>query len=157
MNIKVRRYIDIVIVCAPSNIPVAAAKVSHPTSVRKDLQWDNTTLNFFNDFIDDVISLVSQYFTITKEYQSSSSYSYYVEFEVANIQWVIRFRLSDHINKKSSSANVNDNRRRLFRSIVVGPDQEFTSFIQALDAIEDMCIGIHDGDVEVIYKSYKVE
>ena len=70
---------------------------------------------------------------------------------------MIRFRLPDHINKKSSSANVNDNRRRLFRSIVVGPDQEFTSFIQALDAIEDMCIGIHDGDVEVIYKSYKVE
>lgn len=157
MNIKARRYIDIVVVCAPLNIPVAAAKVSHPTSIRKDLQWDNTTLNFFNDFIDDVISLVSQYFTITKEYQSSSSYSYYVEFEAANIQWVIRFRLSDHINKKSSSANVNDNRRRLFRSIVVGPDQEFTSFIQALDAIEDMCIGIHDGDVEVIYKSYKIE
>lgn len=159
-NWKPHRYIDVVIVFDPPySESVAAARAKHPANLPESKRWSDTQLTFYNTFLDNAASEIQRYFKIFDENQSSESYSYYMTFDTNQAEWTVRYRIADHFKPRDRHKplyNRNDNRRMLFRQIIIGPDKEFKSYTQALNAIKDMCEGIYNGDPDVISKSYEI-
>lgn len=154
------RYIDIIIVmdCNMQNM-CAQSKVKHPENIPEDEKWSDTQLAFYNDFLDSVENSIQKYFIIDNQNQSVS-YSYYFEFHTNIENWVLRVRISDHViphTRNRPDFNKNDNTKKLFRQIIIGPDKEFTSYPQAANAIDEICEGIHERDLDIISKSWKLD
>ena len=59
-------------------------------------------------------------FVIAKEYQSSRSYSYYVEFETDDAVVQVQFRISDHL--RSGRADFYGSGNRRFKDFILGPN-----------------------------------
>lgn len=159
-NSRRHRYIDIVIIFDTpySNVNVAAARAKHPDKLTAEKRWADSQLAFYNSFLDSAADAIQKYFSISDEGQSGDSYSYYMDFSTNIEDWTVRYRISDHFrprarNKTTSSKN--DKSHKLFRQIVIGPDKEFTSYPQAIKAIDEICKGISEGDLEIISKSYE--
>lgn len=159
-NTRRHRYIDVIVVFdAPySNVQIAAARAKHPNKLPPEQRWSDTQLAFYNSFLDSAADAIQKYFTISDEGQSGDSYSYYMEFSANIDDWTVRYRISDHFRPRTKNRTIsskNDNSHRLFRQIVIGPNKEFTSYPQAIKAIDEICKGISEGDLEIISKSYE--
>ena len=150
------RFIDIIIIfdAADEATNLVAARVSHPDHMKLGDRWTDAQLGFYNDFLDSVAGVVYNYFQDVKEYQSSKSYSYYIEFKAASSSWTIRLRISDHYLKRSRMSNKNTSYRTLFRQIIIGSTAEFTSYPAAIQALDEICFGIKNGDIDVISKDF---
>lgn len=150
------RYIDITVVFEQldnSNKKIAAVDLMHPSNMKKTKRWNNTKLTIYESFLDSVQNIITTYFEISHQGQSRKSYSYYFDFETDNTTWKIRFRISDHkIGKKDFDEVVKSG--YIIRHIIIGEKYEFRSYIDALKAIEQICKGISNGDLDVISKSY---
>lgn len=159
-DIRNHRYIDIIIIFdAPySDTDIAANRAKHPSNISEDKQWTDTQLAFYNSFLDSAADTIEKYFEISKEGQSDDSYSYYMDFSANIDDWTVRYRISDHFRprvKNKTLSNKNDRTHKLFRQIVIGPNKEFTSYPSAIKAIDEICKGISEGDLEIISKSYE--
>lgn len=158
--VRSHRYIDVIVIFDTpySNMDIAAARVKHPDNLPEDKRWTDTQLAFYNSFLDSAANTIEKYFTISEEGQSGDSYSYYMDFSTNIEDWTVRYRISDHFRPRVRNRTIsskNDKSHKLFRQIVIGPDKEFTSYPQAVKAIDEICKGISEGDLEVISKSYE--
>ena len=150
------KYIDITVVFEQldnSNTKIASVSLVHPGNIKKNKRWNNTKLAIYESFLDSVQNIITTYFEILHQGQSRKSYSYYFDFEIDDTIWKIRFRISDHkIGKKDFDEVVKSG--YIIRHIIIGEKYEFKSYIDALKAIEQICKGISNGDLNVISKSY---
>lgn len=155
-----RRYIDVIVVLdtSYSNMDIAAERAKHPDILSEDERWTHVQLAFYNSFLDSAADAIQKYFTISDEGQSGYSYSYYMYFSTNIEDWTVRYITPDRFRPRARNKTIsskNDKSHRLFRQIVIGPDKEFTSYPQAVKAIDAICKGISEGDLEIISKSYE--
>ena len=159
-NKKEVRYIDITVVFDSENISnnIAAVNIVHPQNIKRRKRWNDAQIAFYSGFIDNVIEIIRTQFTIIEQGQSTKSYSYYLTFDATDtIQYKVRFRIADHIQKPNTDkppTQISDGRKMLFRNIVIGQNKEFTSYVQAIQAITKICDGIAEGDADVMFVDY---
>lgn len=119
-------YLIDIVFSTPAALAVAAATVSHPTSVKKRYLVDEQTLAEYNDLIDTAISIIKYYhFDLVKERQAKGSYSYYIDTfptDENGVRWDdnirIRFRFANHENEGVNNQKSNRfNRRSEFDDI----------------------------------------
>lgn len=136
---------------------VAASEVSHPSNIRKKNRLDEIKLTILNDIVDTALSAIrSAGFEITKKYQSKRSYTYYIWFQPISDSGEkltpveVEFRISgDH---KSRTMQDNETYSKVIvKSIVIGPE-EYDNPAYVLQAFDEICVGLKQGDMAVLYK-----
>lgn len=151
------KIIDVTLYLREYPSEVAVSRIHQP-SIRRELQMTNTQISAYEDFLDTIASIITNHgFRIINEYQSKRSYAYYMTFEVPDIQetWTIRFRIADHDSCGTFSSSRDSNRPTIFRKIIIGNGQEFTSYFQAIKAVGYICDGLVDRDFDVLNVPYK--
>ena len=144
----------------------ATNKVTYKPNLSDEFQYSEDQLQWYNDLIDTIFDLIEDYarFRIVESYQSSESYSYYIEFEAFTREghslgnFTIRFRICDHPEKSkrkqnnnngSTQSQIQSRRRKIFRSIKVNEVSQ-SGIVEAANTVQAICDGLLDGDVSVL-------
>lgn len=135
-------------------------------------QYSDEQLQWYNDMIDNVLYLVEEYsgFNVIEAYQSSESYSYYIEFEAFKEDgtslgnFTIKFRIADHLEpSKNRLRNRNSNqgsteeqikqfgnrRKKIFRSIKINEVSQ-SGLREVVETIQQICDELLAGNVDVL-------
>lgn len=152
------RQIEIVIEFNNQLQDIASSKVTPRPNLKEDQQYTDEQLQWYNDLIDTICNIIENYsgFTILNEYQSSKSYSYYIEFEAFTQsgeslgEFTIKFRISDHYSKgRHRYKSVATSKATIFRSIVVNNISQDSS-IETATFIQHICDELLLGNVAVL-------
>lgn len=142
----------------------ASSKVTQRNNLPIEQRFDQFQLQWYNDLIDNVCDAIENYagFNIVSEYQSTDSYSYYIEFEAFNKagdslgDFTIKFRISDHIEKhgqKSRNSSVNNQlskgKKTIFRSILVN-GMSHSGIADVLNTVWHVCDELLEGNLDVL-------
>lgn len=156
--------IDIVMYFEPRESKIAANRWISQDNVPENERITNYQLSFYDDFIDTLRSIMIHYFgKIISGQQSSKSYSYYINVETKFPNsdlpsiWQFRLRASNHVrprNRKDPAYSTGGNTRKIFRSIVIGKDEEFKSYHQAILAVDKICKDISTGNFDAISEEF---
>jgi len=158
-----KREIEIVIAFNNIEDLVASNRVSQINQLPENQKYTDEQLNWYNDLIDSIYSVIEDYagFNIIDSYQSSQSYSYYIEFEAVDKNgqslgdFTIKFRISDHIEPHKHHHNTRAkqqakrNHVTIFRSITVN-GVTTNGLIDTVNLVTQICDGLLEGDLNVL-------
>ena len=155
------KIIDVVVVLQKPALTDAAASISLKQVYKEgdSRRLSNSQFDIYCDFLNTIESFIGYYFgRIDRKWQSSDSYSYYIETSTDSpvVSYTFRIRITDHRQPRNhKDSNVNINKRSYFRNIVVGKGEEFTNLHNAIVAIDSICKGLASGDESFIYEDYR--
>ena len=145
-----KTWIEIVLYVDPE-LPqdIAAVKLRHPSS-RFKLTDDE--LQIYEDFVDSMLSPITAHgFKIVKDYQSSKSYAYYIDFypvdKEGNLldEVHVIFRMAEHELKHGLKSSDN----RFIKSFVIN-NITYDKMLPFQQRIDFICDRLQEGDYEVL-------
>lgn len=154
--------IDIIAILNPTSIEATEDLIKYYPDMDSEYQLTKKQFQAYRDFIKTVVSAIKRRdFEVRDEYQSSISYSYYIEFVPKffeglepDIIFNVKFRLSDHYEKLSNSVddkslNSRSSNSKIFKSFVVD-GVEHQGIVDTLRAITDICNELQVGNYDVL-------
>ena len=130
-----------------------ALRIEH----RQNDGYSDEQINEYNEFIANVYNVVVSYgFDILKEFQSSESVSYYVDFRPKGVDGNpldvirIRFRISDHPLKKGKGGD-NFGVDAIFKSFWFG-GEKYENMVALVFGVQKACDAIRVGDWSALQK-----
>ena len=169
---KHNREIEIVVVMEDTQEVNSSVNIEDRPNLPIDKRYSEFQLDWYEDLISSVESAItSSGFNIIDQYQSSDSYSYYIEFEAFTREgkslgdFTIKFRISDHdepSKKKLRNRGSNDesaqeriqkasSRFTIFRVIKIG-ELTPSGMVQTANIVKEACNHLLDGDVDYLDK-----
>lgn len=155
-----KRWIEIIVYVDPAYIEHVAAGVQlhHPSSKFK---FTDKELENYTCFVDSMISPIESHkFYIVKEYQSSKSYAYYVDFfpvdKEGNLLDKVHviFRIAEHPLKRNSGKSSST---RFIKSFTIN-DVNYTDLLPFIERVDYICDRLQEGDYnELLEKPTKFE
>lgn len=136
---------------------IAAGQFIKPVSnISKKFQLDDEQIAAYDDFINSIRSvLLARKFEIIEEYQSDSSYSYYIvlypvtEAGTKLDAFEIEFCISDHKNKGLNENKTTTSHNRIFKSFIVGGNR-YPSTVAVMIAVSEVCDRLKNADYSVL-------
>ena len=132
--------------------------VNHPSNIKRRERLDEIKLTILNDVVDSCISCInSAGFPISKQYQSSKSYTYYIQFQPITesgeklIPVELMFRISGDHKSQSIAEDVASTSTVIIKSITLG-QKEYESYPQVILALQDICNELKQGNINVLSK-----
>lgn len=145
----------------PQEIAATDKVVKYKDNLSKSQQYTEEQLDWYNDLIESVLhALSSRDFKITDNYQSSESYSYYIQFQAFTYEgqslgdFEIKFRISDHgksKNRKSSStvSQIAKGKNLIFKSLKLNGVSK-SGMVDLLKSIWYIGDNLLEGNIEVL-------
>lgn len=153
-HIKNKIYVDMMITDSWDQI-VSDIEIRDPISMSKKYRLSEDAKSDWSDFLTSVISVIrGRHFDIIRQYQSSKSYSYYVDFYPVTLdgqkldEVELIFRFSDHRHKNAVGEFQTED--FMFRSFEVN-GQRYKSTYDVMMAVRHICEDLQKGDYSTVY------